>query len=34
MTGFLNKPISIPELYEALAPIAAAVAEQQAAQTA
>jgi two-component system, sensor histidine kinase len=25
MTGFLNKPISIPELYEALAPIAAAI---------
>ncbi|WP_313585769.1 hypothetical protein [Aquidulcibacter sp.] len=28
MTGFLNKPISIPELYEALAPIAAALAEE------
>lgn len=28
MTGFLNKPISIPELYEALAPIAAAAAEE------
>jgi PAS domain S-box-containing protein len=32
MTGFLNKPISIPELYEALAPIAAAAAEEPTAQ--
>ena len=32
MTGFLNKPISIPELYEALAPIAAALAEEPTAQ--
>ena len=32
VTGFLNKPISIPELYEALAPIAAALAEEPTAQ--
>jgi hypothetical protein len=32
MTGFLNKPISIPELFEALAPIAAAAAEETKAQ--
>lgn len=31
MNGFLNKPISIPELYEALAPIAAAIADEPAA---
>jgi CheY-like chemotaxis protein len=32
VTGFLNKPISIPELYEALAPIAAALAAEPTAQ--
>jgi len=32
VTRFLNKPISIPELYEALAPIAAAIAEEPTAQ--
>lgn len=30
MTGFLNKPISIPELYEALAPIAANLPDDEA----